>query len=64
MGPVATIAYQTLYGEDSRQARQSGNDNTKHTNSQNERSNALANSCVAYAVDGTKNANHLQTTKG
>ena len=52
MGPVATIAYQTLYGEDSRQARQSGNDNTKHTNSHNERSNALANSCVAYAVDG------------
>ena len=30
MGPVATIAYQTLYGEDSRQARQSENDNTKH----------------------------------
>jgi hypothetical protein len=53
MGPVATIAYQTRYGEDSRQARLSGNDNAKNSQSRDQRSNALANSCVAYAVDDT-----------
>ena len=53
MGPVATIAYQTRYGEESRQARLSGNDNAKNSQSRDQRSNALANSCVAYAVDDT-----------
>ena len=57
MGPVATIAYQTRYGEESRQARQRGNDsksgnnNPEDANSRSQRSNALANSCVAYAVE-------------
>ncbi len=57
MGPVATIAYQTRYGEESRRARQlgnyskSGNDNPEDANSRSQRSNVLANSCVAYAVE-------------
>ena len=57
MGPVATIAYQTRYGEDSRKARQPGsdskseNDNAKDSDLRNQRSTALANSCVAYAVE-------------
>ncbi len=57
MGPVATIAYQTRYGEESRRARQlgndskSGNDNPEDANSRSQRSSALANSCVAYAVE-------------
>ncbi len=51
MGPVATIAYQTRYGEESRQARQSNNDNAKAVNSRDQRSKVLANSCVAYATE-------------
>ena len=50
LGPVATIAYQTLYGEEARQKRQSGtltDQDKKASRSQ------LANSCVGYADDSS-----------
>ena len=59
MGPVATIAYQTRYGEESRQRRRlkkngkPGTDNAKDAISRHSRTQALANSCVGYAVDKT-----------
>ena len=48
LGPIATIAYQTLYGHEARERRQ----NTKFsdTEKQSERSQ-LRNSCVGYADD-------------
>ena len=50
LGPVATIAYQTLYGEEARQKRQSGtlNDQDKQASR-----SQLANSCVGYADDSS-----------
>jgi hypothetical protein len=50
LGPVATIAYQTLYGEEARQKRQSGTPSDK--DKQASRSQ-LANSCVGYADDSS-----------
>ena len=48
LGPVATIAYQTLYGEEARQNRQRG----PMTNQDKQPSRAqLVNSCVGYADD-------------
>jgi len=49
MGPVATIAYQTRYGEAARRARQGGP--RQVSSAHEERDMSLANSCVAYAVD-------------
>ena len=50
LGPVATIAYQTLYGEEARQNRQHG----PMTDQEKQASRAqLANSCVGYADDHT-----------
>ena len=48
LGPVATIAYQTLYGEEARQNRQLGpmTDQDKQTSR-----TKLTNNCVAYADD-------------
>ena len=51
MGTVATTAYQTRYGEVARQERLAGNHNTKDSRSRYQRSNALTNSCIAYAVE-------------
>jgi hypothetical protein len=48
MGPVATIAYQTLYGEEARQKRLSG---TLSDQEKQARRSQLANSCVGYADD-------------
>ena len=50
LGPVATIAYQTLYGEEARQKRQSGtfSDQDKQASR-----SQLANSCVGYADDSS-----------
>ena len=59
MGPVATIAYQTRYGEETRQTRllradsASSNDKKKYADPRHQRSHALANSCIAYVVDET-----------
>ena len=50
LGPVATIAYQTLYGEEARQKRQSGK--LSDQDKQASRSQ-LANSCVGYADDSS-----------
>ena len=50
LGPVATIAYQTLYGEEARQKRQSGT--LSDLDKQASRSQ-LANSCVGYADDSS-----------
>ena len=50
LGPVATIAYQTLYGEEARQKRQSGT--LSDQDKQSSRSQ-LANSCVGYADDSS-----------
>ena len=48
LGPVATIAYQTLYGEEARQNRQLG----PMTDQDKQASRArLVNSCVGYADD-------------
>ena len=51
LGPVATIAYQTLYGEEARQKRQSGtlSDQDKQASRLQ-----LANSCVGYADDSSE----------
>ena len=50
LGPVATIAYQTLYGEEARQKRQSGT----HSDQDKQASRSqLANSCVGYADDSS-----------
>ena len=46
MGPVATTAYQTLYGQEARERRQ--NNNFSDAEKQSERSH-LRNSCVGYA---------------
>ena len=59
MGPVATIAYQTRYGEETRQTRLlredsiSSNNKEKYADPRHQRSHALANSCIAYVVDET-----------
>ena len=48
LGPVATIAYQTLYGHDARERRQ--RTHFSDADKQSERSH-LRNSCVGYADD-------------
>ena len=50
LGPVATIAYQTLYGEEARQKRQSG---TLSDQDNPASRSHLANSCVGYADDSS-----------
>ena len=50
LGPVATIAYQTLYGEEARQRRQSG---TLSDQDKQASRSQLANSCVGYADDSS-----------
>ena len=50
LGPVATIAYQTLYGEEARQKRQSG---TLSDQDKQASPSQLANSCVGYADDSS-----------
>jgi hypothetical protein len=50
LGPVATIAYQALYGEEARQNRQLGPMTDKDKQASRTQ---LANSCVGYADDGT-----------
>lgn len=53
MGTVGTIAYQTRYGEEARRARvpvgSSGLETARARG--DKRASALANSCVAYAID-------------
>jgi hypothetical protein len=53
MGTVGTIAYQTRYGEDARRARvpvgSSGLETARGRG--DKRGSALANSCVAYAIE-------------
>ena len=53
MGVVGTIAYQTRYGEDARQARAPVGKTGLETAAArgDRRASALANSCVAYAID-------------
>lgn len=55
LNPVATIAYQTLYGEEARRERQRG-----LTTDHDKRSSRaeLTNSCVGYADDGVNNASN------
>ncbi len=48
LGPVATIAYQTMYGQDARERRIKSN--FTDADKQRERGH-LANSCVGYADD-------------
>ena len=50
LGPVATITYQTLYGEEARQKRQSG---TLSDQEKQASRSQLANSCVGYANDSS-----------
>ncbi|RZO31021.1 MAG: DUF2889 domain-containing protein [SAR116 cluster bacterium] len=53
MGTVGTIAFQTRYGEDARRARVPvGSSGLETTRARGDaRGSALANSCVAYAID-------------
>jgi len=53
MGTVGTIAFQTRYGEDARRARAPVGSNGPETQREHgdARASALANSCVAYAID-------------
>jgi hypothetical protein len=61
MGPVATIAYQTRYGEQARQNRLKPDQNSDQSPDQSSDANkpredlsaSLVNSCVAYAVEDT-----------
>lgn len=46
MGPVATVAYQTLYGERARQEREQGVNQDREDDL-----NSLANSCIGHADD-------------
>ena len=48
LGPVATISYQTLFGEEARQKRQSS---TLSDQDKQASRSQLANSCVGYADD-------------
>ena len=50
LGPVATIAYQTLFGEEARQKRKSG---TLSDQDKQASRTQLANSCVGYADDSS-----------
>ena len=50
LGPVATIAYQTLYGEEARQKRQSG---TPSDQDKQASRSQLAKSCVGHADDSS-----------
>ena len=50
LGPVATIAYQTLYGEEARQKRQSG---TLSDQDKQASRSQLVNSCIGYADDSS-----------
>ena len=53
IGVVGTIAFQTRYGEDARQRRQTVASTGMETATarSKERASAMANSCIAYAVD-------------
>jgi hypothetical protein len=53
MGSVGTIAFQTRYGEDARQRRQTVAATGMETASARsaEHASVMANSCIAYAVD-------------
>jgi hypothetical protein len=51
LGPVATIAYQTLYGEEARRNRMLGLMTEKDKQSSRAE---LANSCVGYADNNVK----------
>lgn len=53
MGPVATIAYQTRFGEAARQKRTGGTseENTDGAVREGSHDDVMANSCVAYASD-------------
>ena len=51
MGPMATTAFQTLYGEKARQRRASGADEKQHITTPLP---SLANSCIAYAEDSER----------
>ena len=53
MGTVGTIAFQTRYGEDARRARAPvGSSGPETARARGDaRASALANSCVAYAID-------------
>ena len=53
MGVVGTIAFQTRYGEDARQRRQTVASTGMETATarSKERASAMANSCIAYAVE-------------
>lgn len=61
MGPVATIAYQTRYGEQARHNRLKPDQNSDQSPDQSSDANkpredlsaSLVNSCVAYAVEDT-----------
>ncbi|MCE2517810.1 MAG: DUF2889 domain-containing protein [Alphaproteobacteria bacterium] len=58
MGPVATVAIQTLYGEQARQRRRQGIDDTKaHDVS------SLANSCIGHAEDSQAALDLAQSRK-
>ena len=50
LGPVATIAYQTIYGEEARQLRSFG---TMTDQEKQDSRSQLANSCVGYSDKGT-----------
>ena len=54
MGPVATVAYQTLYGEKVRQERQQQPDSKASSSGEtrNEINTNMINSCLAYHQDG------------
>ena len=56
LGPVATIAYQTLYGHDARERRKKTQ--FSDADKQNQRSH-LHNSCVGYADDSVDNASNI-----
>ena len=51
MGPMATTAFQTLYGEKARQRRASGADETQQITTPLP---SLTNSCIAYAEDNER----------
>lgn len=52
MGPVATIAYQTRFGEEARRNRDDATDNSAKTGDADSQTiGGLANSCVGYAID-------------
>ncbi len=51
MGPVATVAIQTLYGEKARLKRESGNTEKPASANNSIADNSLADSCIGHAID-------------